>query len=262
MAWIPLLLAMLLATDPAADDRAARVNEMSHADWSQVLSRYVDDQGLVDYEALAKDDAALDRYVELLGRVSPETHPELFPSRDHELAYYINAYNALVFSGVLESGTDKSVWGGLVPGLKFFVSRKYTVGGEKWNLRNLENKVIREEYQDPRIHAALNCASRGCPILPQVAFEAGQLDGQLDVAMRRFVAEERNVQVDDGQQTVRISKIFDWFKEDFVDYEKQQGNDDADVIDYINRYRESDAQIPDGYKVTILEYDKSLNRQP
>ena len=235
----------------------------SHDDWTAVLDRHVDEEGLVDYAGLADDRAVLDRYVAAVESSSPASHPDRFPTRQHELAYYINAYNALVFGGVLARGPeDDSVWkGGLFSGYRFFVGTKFVVGGKKTNLRKLENDVIRKRYEDPRIHAALNCGSMGCPRLPRTAFTADDLDRQLDDAMREFVADDRNVRVDEAARTVYLSKIFDWFKADFTGYEKSLGNTEGTLIDFINRYRAPGAGVPAGLTTEFLPYDKRINKQ-
>lgn len=237
-----------------------------HAEWTQVLQKFVDQRGYVDYRALAKDRALLDRYLARVERTGPQNQPALFPDRDHQLAYYINAYNALVFKGVLARGPEKeSVWtGGLLPGqtgYAFFVGMDVMVGGEETNLKALEDDVIRAGFQDPRIHAALNCASRGCPRLPRQAFEGATLDQQLDAAMREFVAEARNVSVDESAKTVTLSKIFDWFAADFIAHEKRNGNPGGTVVDYVNRYRPAGARLPRGYAVRFFDYDKRINQQ-
>ena len=255
-----LSLALLV---PAGNTTAAGPEPFSHEEWTALLGRYVDEEGLVDYEGLAGDRETFDRHVQAVESTSPGSHPELFPTPRHELAYYINAYNVLVFDGVLARGPEEdSVWkGGLVSGYGFFVGTKITIGGEKTNLRELENEVVRKRYQDPRIHAALNCASMSCPRLPQTAFAADRLDEQLDAAMREFVANERHVRIEESTRTVYLSKIFDWYKSDFTAYEKSQRNPKGTVIDYINRYRDPDAQVPRDFKTKILDYDKRINKQ-
>lgn len=258
---LPICLSLGLTFSAVA---VAEPATFSHQDWVLVLARFVDERGLVDYRGLAAAREPLDRYVAAIARTSPENEPAAFPTRRHELAYYVNAYNALIFHGVLERGPEEdSVWtGGLVSGYAFFVGMKVTVGGHQTNLRQLENKVIRERYADPRIHAALNCASLGCPRLPREVFAPETLDAQLDAAMKEFVGEERNVRPIDSTRTVELSKIFDWFASDFLDYEKGQGNAKPDLIDYVNRYRDAASQIPEDYKIRFLEYDKRLNQQP
>jgi hypothetical protein len=235
----------------------------SHDAWNGVLDKYVDDQGLVDYTGLSGDRTGLDLYLEAIGRISPENRPELFPTKEDRLAYWINAYNALVFQGVLDRGPeDDSVWTGLVSGLNFFGLRKYTLGGRVMNLKSLEDDLIREPFKDPRIHAALNCASIGCPRLPRRAFDPATLDADLDAAMAEFVAGELNVTVDHARKTVTLSKIFDWFENDFIRYEVEVNNNwEPKVVDYINRYRVADAAVPVEYRVKFRSYDKRINKQ-
>ena len=235
----------------------------SHDAWTEVLDKYVDDQGLVDYTGLSGDRAGLDLYLEEIGEVSPENRPDLFPGTEDRLAYWINAYNALIFQGVLARGPEEdSVWTGLVSGLNFFGLRKYTVGGRLMNLKSLEDDLIREPFNDPRIHAALNCASIGCPRLPRRAFDPATLEADLDAAMTEFVAAEGNVTVDHENRTVILSKIFDWFEKDFIRYEVEVKNSwEPKVVDYINRYRAADAAVPVGYRVKFRSYDKRINKQ-
>ncbi len=231
-----------------------------HSEWTDILSKHVDEQGLVDYKGLHADREAFDRYVAKIETISPVTHPDMFPTSADQLAYYMNAYNALVFKGVLKRGPEKkSVWRGLISGYNFFVKMKITVGGTKTNLKKLEDDIIRAVYKDPRIHAAINCASISCPRLPQTAFTGADLEQQLDQAMSEFVNSETHVQVNPGTNTVRVSKIFDWFKKDFLDYETANNNPSPSLLAYINRYR--DAKIPDDYKVSFLSYNKGINAQ-
>ncbi len=209
----------------------------------------------MDYLGLSRNREELDRYLDSIRGTSPRSHAELFPDRNHELAYWINAYNAQVVAGVLDRGPeDKSVWsGGLISGYRFFVRRKVVLGGESVSLKKLEDDWIRAGYGDPRIHAALNCASRSCPRLPREPFVGRRLDDQLDAAMREFVADPRNVRLrDDGR--VELSKIFDWFTSDFL-------AEAPDLVAYVNRYRPSEALLPEDAEVVFLEYDKGINAQ-
>jgi Protein of unknown function, DUF547 len=233
----------------------------SHEDWATVLKNVVDERGLVSYQALARDRAALDRYLEQIRTTSPANRPELFPTRDDELAYYLNAYNALVFGQVLarEPGLE-TVWGMTGTGLSFFGLQKVTVGGKRMSLKTLEDEVIREGFQDPRIHAALNCASISCPRLPREPFLGESLGEQLDAAMKEFVADERNVRQEAGR--VFLSKIFDWFGGDFLAFERKKGVEAPSLLGYINRFRPADAQLRSDLAITFLDYDKRLNRQP
>lgn len=240
---------------------AADVAPFSHGGWTATLRRFVDDQGFVNYKALATNRTTFDRYIQTIEETSPATHPELFPTRGDALAYYLNAYNALVFKGVLGRGPEeRSVWRGLVSGLNFFVLMKVTVGGERMSLKHLEDSLIRRQFFDPRVHAALNCASVSCPRLPQQAFEGAGLEAQLDKAMSDFVNDARHVRIDGDRRVVWLSKIFDWYEDDFLALERDRGNPDPHILDYINRYRIG-AFVSEHFRVKFLPYDKSINQQ-
>ncbi len=254
--------AVLLAVVCMTQAGITAAEPFSHDDWTAVLQEFVDDRGRVDYQRLDSHREILDRYLRAIHASSPQSDPSHFPTRQEALAYYLNAYNALVFEGVLLRGPEKkSVWRGLISGYSFFVGMKVVIGGETTSLKKLEDKRVREAFHDPRVHATLNCASLGCPRLPQEAFEAATLDQQLDAAMREFVSEERNCSLDRAARTVHLSKIFSWFKADFLEYEREQGNPQPLLIHYINRYRAAGAQIPPGYRVRFLPYDKGINQQ-
>jgi hypothetical protein len=258
-------LASLALALVAAPSKAATASEgpdrFSHAEWTAVLERFVDDAGRVDYGALARERTGLDAFLGRLARQGPKTTPALFPKKNDRLAYYLNAYNALVFQGVLARGPEReSVWkGGLISGYAFFVSTKVRLDGESWSLKALEDELIRRDFADPRVHAALNCASIGCPRLPRQAFLPQTLDAQLDAAMREFVEEERNVAVDPARRMVTLSKIFDWFEKDFLSFERANGNPDPKIVDYVNRYRVGKAKLDRSFRVRYAEYDKRIN---
>jgi len=256
------LLVMVLLISVTWTSSSVAFERFSHDDWTAVLQRFVDDKGFVDYQSLASDRTVFDRYLASVEQMSPVSDPQLFPTKADALAYYINAYNAHVFNGVLERGPEqKSIWRGLISGLNFFVRMAIIVGGEETNLKKLEDRTIREDFKDPRIHAAINCASISCPRLPRIAFEGDTLNDVLDGAMREFVTTPTNVAADAGKSMVMLSEIFDWFESDFLEHEERNGNAGGSVIDYINRYRAADAQIPDNYKVKYLRYDKGINKQ-
>jgi len=255
-----LVLSILCAIVVGSMSISARATDFSYDDWNVVLKKYVDDNGLVDYQGLNADRQALDRFVGQIETTGPKSDPDAFPTREDRLAYYINAYNAQVFKGVLSLSADaKTVWGFTGTGLGFFVRMKVTVDGETMSLKSLEDDLIREGFKDPRIHAALNCASVGCPQLPAEAFEPERLDEQLDAEMTEFVNEERNCKIDTAAGTAALSKIFDWFREDFEEYQAAHGG--GGLREYINRYRPADSQLSADLKLEFSKYDKSLNRQ-
>lgn len=232
-----------------------------HREWASVLDRVVDQQGQVDYAALRADHQALDRYLGQLAASGPQNTPELFPDRNSQLAYYINAYNAFVFAGVLDLDADAStVWGVTGTGYGFFARQKFELDGAELSLKSLEDDIVRARFADPRIHAALNCASMGCPRLPQAPFTGPDLDRQLDAAMREFLASDKGLTIDRGAKQIVLSKIFDWFAEDFLAHARKSGKENPTILEAIAEWREE--PFPSGCEVRYAEYDKRLNAQP
>jgi hypothetical protein len=224
---------------------ASSLNALDLEPWATVLNEHVDDGGRVDYAGLAKNRDALDRFVAALSVVGPASRPELFPTRDDRLAYYLNAYNALVLFNVLEHYPLDSVNDGKVG---FFYLTRFRLDGDRTNLYDLENSLIRPEFKEPRVHFALNCASVGCPRLPRVPFRAEELEQQLAHEAHVFLHEVRNVSVEDGE--VVLSEVFDWFEEDFA----------RDPLAWI-REQATDLDLPAEAKVRFRPWDWALNEQ-
>lgn len=210
-----------------------------HPAWEDVLRRFVDDQGRVDFAALRRDPAPLRAQVDFVAKTSPDA----FDSRDGKLAYLLNAYNALAMSRAAHSGLEPA------SKLRFFYVGKQDVGGRLLTLRALENEVIRP-MGEPKIHFALNCMARGCPRLPQEPFRAESLKAQLEKAAAEFVGSPKHVQVDAESKTVKLSSIFKWYKQDFL-------LTAPSLLGFVNGYRAE--KIPDGYGYEFLPYDWSLN---
>jgi hypothetical protein len=241
----------LIGAQPASAAPATLAEALDF--WSNALTRFVDEQGRTDFDALAADRNALDEFVAYVESVSPATAPELFPRSADVLAYHLNAYNALVMRGVIDEGiTD-----GFTSFLKrqsFFRLRKVTVGGRSMSLSTYENEVIRP-LREPRVHFALNCMVRSCPRLPQTAFSADELEAQLEAAAREFFNDPRNVRVDAAAREVWLSSILDFYTEDFAPDGKRES-----LTAYVNRYR--DEPVDSKLTVKFIPYDWTLNRQP
>lgn len=218
--------------------------------WARVLTTHVDDEGRVNFEAVAQDRADLDRFVAYVYEVSPATQPSLFPTPQHALAFHINAYNALAMHKVLERGIPKTLAG--LRKVWFFFFGPVQVGGERMTLDAYETKVIRA-LGDPRIHFAVNCMSVGCPRLPRQPFLPETLDAQLDRETRRFFAEARNLTVDQAARTVQLSEILKFYTGDFTAVAPS-------LIAYVNRY--APTPVPESYQVRFADYDWTINRQP
>ncbi|MCH6256197.1 DUF547 domain-containing protein [Puniceicoccaceae bacterium K14] len=243
--------------------------ELEH-DWTTFLSKHVNANGFVDYTAIKADPAELLAIYRQLELHSPDSHPTLFPSENHRFAYWINAYNIAIMKAVIdnypiESVQDVSsfsVWA-LFDGGVFFAGIKHRFGGKKWSLYNLEKKLIRKRFDDPRLHFALNCASIGCPELPQEAFKADDLETQLDVETRAFMNDPRKFRIDDNKKEIQVSSLFDWYEADYLAPKTSA----KDILSYIKPYLNNankdklEVALGKGYSLTFIEYDWGLNDQ-
>ena len=217
--------------------------------WARVLTEFVDAQGRVDFAAIARHRGDLDRFVSYGYDIGPNNRPELCPSADHVLAFHINTYNALALHQVIEAGIPVSLAG--IRKLSFFYFSKVRVGGKTISLYDYENKVIRA-LGEPRIHFALNCMSISCPRLPREPFLPETLNAQLTRETSLFLGESRNVKIDQVRRTLKLSAIFEFYREDFL--EKTPS-----LAVYVNLYRQQ--KIVEDYPVEFISYDWTVNRQ-
>jgi len=255
------------------DEQVVEPRILSHASFDRLLQRFVDHEGRVNYSALKQDSRDLDEYYHLIATFSPDSHPDLFPSESHKLAYWINAYNATAIKTVLTYYPISSVLDVKPPAVFFFLSEKsgffvfqrLTYGGKTTSLYYLGNGVIRERFQEPRIHFALNCAALGCPRLPRQAFSGEDLERQLDQETRKFLSEARNFRIDHSGKTIYMSSIFKWYEDDFLNwYQKNYSESKASLVNYIALYLTSDkaAELKEHgnqYALRFLPYDWGLN---
>lgn len=233
---------------PPGDELEVRRGAFPHEALDGVLAKNVDDTGKVDYRTLAAERVELERYLTAVSKYSPDSHPDLFTTEAQKLAYWINAYNAYVLFAITERPAMRSV---ADEKANFFYFTEYVLGGEELSLYALENDIVRERFQEPRIHFALNCASAGCPELPAEAFVPGRLEEQLTEETHAFCADRGKVEeASDG--VVRMSKIFDWYEDDFeaaggaIAFCRARGRED----------------LPADAKLEFIPYDWTLNAQP
>lgn len=222
--------------------------------YDKVLQKYVKD-GKVDYLALRDSHEELDKYLSWLAN----NDPDKLEITEERLAFWINAYNALVLKGVLdtlpERPEDMSAYS--VKKIKgFFTRKKFVVGGRYYSLDEIENDVLRPIFKDPRVHFSIVCASQSCPVLQSKAFRAENIQSRLEDAAKRFLASETRFKIDRENKIVYLSPIFRWFKKDF---EQAKGS----LYDFIADYLESEedkAFIKKGdFTIEYLDYDWGLN---
>ena len=238
----------------------------SHELLNRVLVAFVDSSGGVDYAGLKEARRDLDLYLDSLASVDPRNHPGRFPTPQHALAYWLNAYNAFVLTGVIDSFPVASVMD--IEGGEFFDSRRFLAGEDTLSLNELENQIVRPQYRDPRVHFALNCGATSCPALGGRAFSGDDLDARLDAARDRFLAGPY-VRIDRDESTVYVTKIMEWFGGDFTSWltESAEGAvrdpGKPSITDYLVLYLpDDDAAYLRGHpqvKVVFEEYDWALN---
>ncbi|MBL8831096.1 MAG: DUF547 domain-containing protein [Rhodospirillales bacterium] len=230
--------------------------EIDHSAWGRFLRAYVsrDAAGIarVGYGRVTPADRAL-----LQGYISAMQSADIDRfARPEQRAFWINLYNALTVETVLAHYPVASIREiRISPGL--FASgpwgRKLArVAGEALSLDDIEHRILRPIWRDPRIHYALNCASLGCPDLAAEPYLSARAEAQLDAAAFDFVNHPRGVSLEDGR--LRVSSIYDWFREDF-------GGDDAGVLAHLVRHAAPDlrARLGGIARVSAHFYDWRLN---
>lgn len=231
-------LAISTSQAPAAAPKA--IVKADHSGWNTLLQRFVDPAGNVDYAAFKTAEGQLDAYLASLAATPPSTDW----SRAETMAYWINSYNAHTIKLILDNYPVKRITD--LHGGKPWDVKWITVGGKTYSLNNIEHDILRPRYQDPRIHFAVNCAAASCPPIPNKAFTADNLNTLLNSRTRAFIRNEAYNTLTDAK--VEVSKIFDWYGEDF-----------GDLRSYLNKYAVT--PIPEGTTIGFREYDWALNKQ-
>ena len=228
--------------------------DFDHSKFEQALRTYVDDKGLIDYNGIASDQA-FKAYVKSLQSAELDSM-----SRDEQLAFWINAYNAVTIDKVIKFKPKKSVRETLIPGVwtgtKFFTTREHTVAGNQMSQDDIEHEVLRKQFKDPRIHFAIICASSGCPPQPRFAYTGDNVQAKLEAETRTYINSQRGTRIDDEETTLYLSKLFDWFA---GDGESKSGS----VLEFIKPYLVDETRnfLNRAPTIDYLEYDWSLNAQ-
>lgn len=214
--------------------------------YDNLLQKYVTPGG-VKYKSWHDNAADMKTLAEVVDHIAKQSLDGM--TQDAKLAFYLNAYNAWILHTILSDYPTKGPGGGGLFGRnKYFKAKSRTVAGKTTSFHLLENEIIRPNFQEPRIHFALNCASKSCPPLHTRAFRDSSLDSTLDTLTRRFVNDNPNaLLVKDSGKTVEVSKIFDWYDVDF----------EGGVIAYMNKYREE--KLDTNAKVRYQKYHWTLN---
>jgi hypothetical protein len=233
---------------------------VDHSAWNRFLERYLvtdDPSGvnLVRYgEVTPEDRRALGSYLEGLQKVAVSRL-----NRDEQEAYWINLYNAETVKVVLDAYPVSSITKiKLSSGLSGLFNRGpwdakiMEIEGQKVSLNDVEHRILRPIWQDPRLHYAVNCASISCPNLQNRAFTADNINVLLEAGAREYINHPRGVSFE-GRRLV-LSSIYDWFQEDF-------GGTEEGVLRHLRRYATPElAAKLEGFSGRIsYHYDWSLN---
>ncbi|AMQ56149.1 DUF547 domain-containing protein [Algoriphagus sanaruensis] len=221
----------------------------SHQIWDQLVKAHVKPSGMVDYKGFIKDKAKLEQYLKLISENAPDRK---IWSKNQQLAYWINAYNAFTVKLIVDNYPTQSIRD-LGPKLKIPLIRDvwhykfFKIGGVESSLDEIEHSILRKEFDEPRIHFAINCASVSCPPLLNEAFMAEKLESQLQKVAVAFINDPTRNKI--NPEKVQISSIFSWFQGDFT----KKGS----LIDFLNQY--SKVKIKSNAKVSHLDYNWNLN---
>jgi hypothetical protein len=241
--------------------------------FARVLQRFVDDRGQVDYAGLSAESGDLEQYYAQLAEVSPDNRPDLFPTAESRLAYWINAYNAVSLVLVVRHYPIAGV-GDIQPPIPlifprrsgFFLFHRITLGGTAMTLYSLENDVIRQRFRDPRVYFVLTSASRGCPPLSRQVFAADRIDAQLDAMTQAFFADERNLRIDERAHVVFLSSILDWYGPDIIRwYQARSPAERPSLLKFAALFSNPEQQVAldraGSFQVRFTPYDWRLNDQ-
>ena len=236
-------LCIILKLAPAAWSKAM----VDHSLYGELLNKYVKD-GVVDYRGLKNEEALLDQYLEVLENIEVDNL-----SPNEQFAFYVNVYNSwtikLILTAYPEIDSIKDL-GNIfrTPWEKKIVR----ISGEIMTLDDVEHEILRKKFKDPRIHFAVNCASKSCPPLISEPYQGSTLNQQLDDSTRAFINDSKSNYLKGNK--LYVSKIFDWFAKDF----------DDDIIGFFLQHAEGDFKKEleakkNEIKIKFLHYDWSLN---
>ena len=250
-----LCAAVVLAALPGYTLRSQQVSKLSaaasvdHSKFDQLLKKYVNEKGLIDYKAWKASQTGLNQYLAQLSANPPAASW----SKAEQMAYWINAYNAYTIRLILDHYPVQSIKDiGSKIKIPFVTTpwavKFFRIGGKKMSLDNIEHGILRKQYADPRIHFALVCASLSCPRLRNEAYTAARLDQQLNDQGRDCLSDPAK----NRPGKAELSKYFDWYK---GDWEKNGQS----VQSWVNKYATS--KLAPGARVSYLDYNWNLNEQ-
>ncbi len=207
-----------------------------------LLKKHVRSNGLVDYKGIKADEVLLNKYIDELNKNYPKDNW----TKNEKLSYWINVYNAFTLKLVIDNYPVKTILEineGKPWDLSFI-----RIGDNSFSLNQVENDILRKDFNEPRIHFAINCASISCPNILNRAYEPAILNDQLELVTKAFINDQNRNTITSA--SIQISKIFDWFRNDF----EQAGG----VISFLNKY--SKFKIQTTPNILYKDYNWNLNQ--
>lgn len=251
------IITILLITAITAITACAQ--KFDHSLFDEILHEY-NHNGLVDYKNL-KNDSRLNEYLESVANANPEN----LNTAEEEIAFWINIYNSYTIKAIVDNYPIESIndlhTGGRILGhilsTTVWDDDFVIVNGKEYSLNDVEHKILRKKFKEPRIHFAIVCASISCPKLRSEVFVASKLNDQLNSQAIQFFNDKTRNTFDVTNKVAHLSKILDWFSEDF-------GDTDEKVLEFVSNYLDEDIkkEIKKNVKdwtIEYLDYDWGLN---
>jgi len=253
-----LLLALSAFTLPAPKVSGLQTSMITltaapvdHSIFDRLLKKHVNEKGLVNYKAFKSDEKELKKYLDMISS-NPPTDKW---SKNDQMAYWINAYNAFTIQLILKYypvASIKDIGSKIqIPFVNTpWASKFFKIGGEEMSLDNIEHGILRKKFDEPRIHFGLVCAARSCPRLRNEVYEGSRLIAQLDDQGTDFLNNPAKNAI--TPKKASLSKYFDWYKGDWNDHNKS-------VEYWVNQY--SKTKINKDTQISFLDYNWALNEQ-
>ncbi len=238
--------------------RRIAIERIDHSVWDNLLQKYCDKEGWVDYRAWKQsraDQGLLDKYLAHLSQANPRDKSSV----EAKLAFWINAYNAVTVKGILREYPTSSITNhtAKVFGYNIWKDLFLPVGDKVYSLEQIEHEILRK-MDEPRIHFAIVCASISCPRLLNRAYVAKQLEEQLDVNTKDFFADPGKFRYDVAKNRLEVSKILNWFATDFGSNQAEQMRT---ISPFLPTQEARDLAASGKASVGYLSYDWGLNDQ-
>ena len=213
--------------------------------FDSLLQKNVDKTGRVDYQSLKNNETLLDNYLAYI----QNNEPTKDWSSNKKKAFWINTYNAYTIKIILNNYPLKSIRDIKIDGKTAWKIPFVKVGQKRYTLDQIEHKILRKKFNDPRIHVGINCASVSCPRLWNFAFTEDNIASSLDNLMKEFINNTTRNKI--SKNNLEISEIFNWFSKDFMK--------NGTIISYLNTY--AAIKISEKASIKYLTYDWSLNKK-